>query len=241
MSEQAGGVLGLIPARGGSKGIPRKNLAPLAGRPLIAHTIAAALASARLDRVVVSTDDPEIAAVAREHGAEVPFLRPAELADDTAPALAVIRHAIAALDAQGWRTQALAYLQPTSPLRTAQQIDAALAMLLEQGADSVVSVVEVPHNFSPLSVMRRQDDGRLTPYQEPDGPVPLRRQDKPRLWARNGPAVLALTRETVMDLGVLYGPRTLGLVMDRVDSLDIDEPLDLELAAWLLARRAGGE
>ena len=241
MPERNRGVLGLIPARGGSKGIPRKNLAPLAGRPLIAHTIAAALASTRLDRVVVSTDDPEIAAVAREQGAEVPFLRPADLADDAAPALAVIRHAISTLDAQGWRTEAVAYLQPTSPLRSAAHIDAALDLLLEQGADSVVSVVEVPHNFSPLSVMRRQDDGRLTPYQEPDGPAPLRRQDKPRLWARNGPAVLALTRRTALELGVLYGPRTLGLVMDRVDSLDIDEPLDLELAAWLLARRAGGE
>lgn len=236
MSDQ-GYILGLIPARGGSKGIPRKNLAPLAGRPLIAHTIAAALASARLDRVVVSTDDPEIASVAGQYGAEVPFMRPADLADDTAPALAVIRHAVIALDGMGWRAETVAYLQPTSPLRTAAHIDAALALLAERDADSVVSVVEVPHNFNPRSVMLRGEDDCLRPYLEPAGDEPLRRQDKPRLLARNGPAILALTRRTIMELGALYGPRTLGLVMDRAESLDIDEPLDLELAEWLLARR----
>lgn len=231
-------ILGLIPARGGSKGVPRKNLAPLAGRPLIAHTIAAALASARLSRVVVSTDDAEIAETARRLGAEVPFTRPAELAADDSGALGVMRHAITALDEQGWRTDVLVYLQPTSPLRRASHIDAAVELLVARAADSVVSVMPVPHQFNPVSLMRLTD-GLLQPYlaQGIQGAQPLRRQDKPELWARNGPAVLAATHATLMDLGVLYGPATLPLVMAPEDSLDIDTPFDLALVEWVLARR----
>jgi CMP-N-acetylneuraminic acid synthetase len=228
-------ILGLIPARGGSKGVPRKNLAPLAGRPLIAHSIEAALASGRLGRVVVSTEDAEIAETARRFGAEVPFLRPAELAADDTGALPVMRQAIAALDGQGWRTDALVYLQPTSPLRRAEHIDAAVEMLLAQAADTVVSVVAVPHQFNPVSLMRLEH-GLLQPYLAQEA-QPLRRQDKPELWARNGPAVLAAIRATLMDLGLIYGPRTLPLVMTPEDSLDIDTPFDLALVEWVLAHR----
>ncbi|MFH1060032.1 MAG: acylneuraminate cytidylyltransferase family protein [Pseudomonadota bacterium] len=228
-------VLGLIPARGGSKGLKGKNLLPLAGRPLIAHTIAAALASRAITRVVVTTDDPAIAAAARQAGAEVPFLRPAELAADATPALPVIRHALDWLDRAGWPAAAVAYLQPTSPLRRAEHIDAAVDLLFSEKADSVVSVVEVPHNFNPVSVLRLTD-GVLRPFlaQNTD---PLRRQDKPRVLARNGPAVLAATRATILELGVLYGPRTLPLLMTPQDSVDVDDAFDLELCEWLLARR----
>ena len=225
-------VLGLIPARGGSKGIPRKNALPVAGKPLVAWTIEAAR-SARLDRVVVSTDDDEIAALAREHGAEV-LERPAELAADATPALPVIRHALE--HDLGREADAVAYLQPTSPLRRPGHIDAALD-LLAPGVDSVVSVVAVPHCFNPVSVLRLGEDGALAPFL-PDQPLLLRRQDKPVVYARNGPAVLVVRRETVLEAGVLYGPRTLPLVMSRHDSHDIDEPFDLELVEWLLRRRS---
>lgn len=234
------GVLGLIPARGGSKGIPRKNLAPLAGRPLIAHTIKAGLESKSVTRLIVSTDDPEIAEIAKQNGAEVPFMRPTELAGDQSGALEVIQHAIHTLEAsEGWRAEVVVYLQPTSPLRRAEHIDDAVELLVAKQADSVVSVIEVPHNFSPASLMKLEH-GILTPYLGETGP--LRRQDKPKLFARNGPAVLALSIATVKKLNTLYGPRTLPLLMDQMDSLDIDTPFDLELAAWLLGRReAPGE
>ena len=228
-------ILGLIPARGGSKGIPRKNLAPLAGRPLIAHTIAAGLKAGSIGRLVVSTDDPEIAGVARQQGAEVPFMRPAELAGDQAGALEVIQHAVQTLEAAGdWRADIVVYLQPTSPLRRAEHIDAAVALLMDESADSVVSVVPVPHNFNPTSVMKLEN-GLLKPFLGEAGP--LRRQDKPRVLARNGPAVLAVTRNTIMEQGALYGPRTLPLIMEPQDSLDIDTLFDLELAQWMLERR----
>ncbi|MGD9123516.1 MAG: acylneuraminate cytidylyltransferase family protein [Desulfarculaceae bacterium] len=229
-------VLGLIPARGGSRGFPQKNLALLAGRPLISHTIGAARSSRSLTRVVVSTDNDKIARAAKEAGAEVPFLRPPELATDTATALEVIRHAVEYFEAEGWNPEAIVYLQPTSPLRRVHHIDQAVDTLWQKEADSVVSVVELPHNFSPLSVMTLDEQGFLKPY-DPGGASVLRRQDKPRLWARNGPAVLALRRETVMELNTLYGPKTLPLVMDQWDSIDIDSSDDLAMAEWALSRR----
>jgi CMP-N,N'-diacetyllegionaminic acid synthase len=227
-------ILGLIPARGGSKGIPHKNLAPLGGLPLIAHTINAAKASATISRVLVSTDDGEIATVSREFGAETPFLRPAELATDEATALSVIQHAALWLDQkENWRAEAVVYLQPTSPFRKAEHIDSAVHLLLNQEADSVVSVVEVPHNFTPDSLLK-MDKGRLSPYLNQAGP--LRRQDKPIMYARNGPAVLALTWRTAMELGTLYGPNTLPLIMERRESLDIDNEWDIQLAECILSK-----
>lgn len=233
MSE-IGPIIGLIPARGGSKSIPRKNLAMLAGRPLLAHTATAALAARRLDRTLLSTDDEEIAAAGRSLGIEVPFLRPPELAGDAADMLPVMRHALDFLDAQGIAAAALVLLQPTSPLRRAEHIDAAIELFLAQGAATVVSVVEAPHQFNPVSVMT-MDGGTLRPFLP--GPAVLRRQDKPRVVARNGPAILIVGREALRR-GALYGEKTLGYVMGAEDSLDIDEPDDLWLAEQYLARRS---
>ena len=226
-------ILGLVPARGGSHGIPRKNLAPLGGRPLVAWTIAAARAS-RLDRVIVSTDDAEIADVSRKYGAETPFLRPARLATDDALALPVIAHTLDELErSEGWRPDAVAYLQPTSPFRNAPDIDAAVALLGEGDMDTVVSVMSVPHNMLPSSLMRETPDGLLNFLAPPDRRR-FRRQDKnERLFARNGPAIL-LVRTGVIRSGRLYGDCVRGLVMTRLRSLDIDEPSDLRLAEALL-------
>lgn len=234
-------VLGLIPARGGSKAIPRKNLALLGGRPLIAWTTEAGRESKRLSRLIVSTDDDEIAEVARTLGAEVPFRRSPELSDDQAPALAVIRHAVTILDdKENWRCDVVVYLQPTSPFRTFRHIDAAVDLLSTGACDVAVSVVAVPHNFAPGSLMR-VIDGYLKPLMASEKDV-LRRQDKPTLFARNGPAVLALTREAA-DAQSLYQGRVKPLPMSRLESIDIDDPLDLEIAEALLpllGRHASG-
>src|SRR6185312_8054385 len=147
-------VVALIPARGGSKAIPRKNLAPLAGKPLLAYAAEAALAARSVDRVLLSTDDDEIAAAGRTLGLEIPFLRPPEIAGDDTPMLAVIAHLLDHLKAESAAPEALVLLQPTSPFRTARHIDEAVALFRARRADSVVSVVAMPHQFTPTSLMR---------------------------------------------------------------------------------------
>jgi len=226
-------VLGVIPARGGSKGIPTKNLAPLCGRPLLAYTADAVNDSKKLTRTIVSTDDERIADCARSLGLEVPFIRPSSLAADDAPMLPVLQHAIRAMRADGFETDMVVLLQPTSPLRRGQHIDAAIDWLQRVRGDSVVSVVEVPHQFNPTSVMR-VEEGLLKPFL--DSPSATRRQDKPKLFARNGPAVLAVHTH-VLDGGSLYGDEVWPLLMTAEDSLDIDTPWDLRLAESIIAAR----
>ena len=226
-------VLGVIPARGGSKGIAGKNLALVGGRPLLAYTADAARASRTLTHVIVSTDDAAIADAARGLGLDVPFMRPASLAADDTPMLPVLQHAVAEMAARHVHADAVVLLQPTSPLRRGEHIDAAVSLLVTSGADAVVSVVDVPHQFNPVSVMRMADD-RLEPFL--DGPTVTRRQDKPRVFARNGPAVL-VTRTPVLTAGSLYGTDCRGLVMRAEESLDVDSPWDLTVLEAILARR----
>ena len=228
-------VLGIIPARGGSRGVPRKNLALLAGRPLLAYTFDAARHSRCLTRTVVTTDDSEIAAYAQSCGIEVPFMRPAELAGDDTPTLPVIQHAIRELQNRGFVPEAVVILQPTSPLRRAEHIDAAVQQLASTGADSVVTVVEVPHHFNPVSVMRIED-GRLVPFLEGEGIAVLRRQDKPKVYARNGAAVYAVRTDIAM-AGSLFGRDSRPLEMNLADSVDIDCPDDLLVAEAMLRAR----
>jgi CMP-N,N'-diacetyllegionaminic acid synthase len=218
-------VVALIPARGGSKGIPRKNPAPVAGRPLLAWTIHAALRSRAVTRAVVSTEDDEIAAAARGLGAEV-LTRPPELAADDTPMQPVIVHALEELGAP----DILVLLQPTSPLRRAEHVDEAVELLLATGADSVVSVVEVPHRYRPGSLMALDGD-RLVRLADDHAAT---RQEKPLVYARNGPAVLALRPDRIG--ADLYGGDCRPYVMGARESLDVDEPFDLELAELLLAR-----
>lgn len=230
-------ILGLIPARGGSKGIPRKNIVPLAGKPLLTYTCEAALGSSYIDRVVLSTDDEEIAQIGRSCGVEVPFMRPPELARDDTPSLPVAQHAIEWLrEHDGWGTDILVLLQPTSPLRRAHHIDAALDILLEKQADTVVSVVEVPHRYNPYSVMELRD-GIL--HQFLPGKTQFdryRRQTLPKVYARNGPAVLVTRVNTLFRDQSFYGQLVLPYVMDEADSLDIDTLYDLEIAEFLIER-----
>lgn len=227
-------ILGLIPARGGSKSIPRKNIASLCGKPLLAYTCEAALASRHKLRAVLDTDSEEIAAVGRQYGVEVPFQRPAELAGDHAPMLDVLTHSLDWLRRhENYQPALVVLLQPTSPLRRGTHIDAAIDLLLETPADTVVSVTPVPHQFAPHSLMRSEGE-RLVPWL--DGPMILRRQDKPILYARNGPAVLAMKREVIAS-GRLYGDVVYPLVMNHAESVDIDGAEDLAMAEFWLNRR----
>jgi CMP-N-acetylneuraminic acid synthetase len=232
-------ILGLVPARLNSKGIPRKSLAPLAGRPLVEYTFEAARGAQTLTRVVVSTDDPDLAALARAQGIEVPFMRPAPLAGDDTPMLEVMRHAIGWLrQAESYESAVIVLLQPTSPLRQASDIDEAVRRLLETGADVTVSVVDVPHHFAPESLM--VEEGTWLAPLKTGNPV-LRRQDKPRYFARNGPAVLAARTSYLESCGHLYEGRVVGHPMDRRHSVDIDGPEDLLDAEDAILRTRHGE
>ena len=232
-------VLVVVPARGGSKGVPRKNLQLLGGRPLVAHAVAAGLAARSVSRVVCSTDDPEIAEAARAAGAEVPFLRPVELAQDTSEDWPVFVHALNWLEQhENWVPDLVVNLRPTSPLRTPRHVDDAIALLVETGADSVKAVCLARQH--PHKMWRRDGDGRIEPYLQT--PFRLSRgPDVPRaeledVYWQNG--VVDVTRRTVIfEQGVMIGQRVAGLVTRPEDSVDIDTQVDLALAELLLARR----
>lgn len=224
-------VLAVIPARGGSKGLPRKNLAPFLGRPLIGWTIEAAQGSMLIDRVILSSDDAEIIAVAQGLGCEAPFVRTAALATDQATSLEVV---LDALDrTPGYDVVVL--LQPTSPLRTAADIDAVLALLKD--ADSAVSVVDAVDH--PFLVYRPDADGRLTPYAEAAPGTSLRRQDLPPAWSLNG-AVYALRVDWLRRERTFVKPgdtRAWAMPVER--SADIDTLADLIEAERSAAARQG--
>ncbi len=226
-------LLAIIPARGGSKGIPAKNIRPLLGKPLIAYTIEAALHASALGRVIVSTDDPQTAAIAESFGAEVPFLRPAELGQDDTPTLDVVRHALANLRTQqNYEPDAVVLLQPTSPLRRAADIDRAVAKLESTDADSVVSLCTVED--SPYWMMRLQGD-RVLPFVE-DGREYTRRQDLPAVYRKNG-AIYVTRTDVIVNQKRFLGEDTRGYIMDSESSIDIDTALDMEFAALLLQKR----
>ncbi|HLE15074.1 MAG TPA: acylneuraminate cytidylyltransferase family protein [Anaerolineales bacterium] len=225
-------VLGVIPARGGSKSIPRKNIARLHGKPILAYTIEAALGCRSLTRVIVSSEDAEILEVARQYGAATPFIRPAELATDEAPTLPVVQHAVAEMERLGGLTfDYIVLLQPTTPLRRSQDIDAAVDKLIATAADSVVSVCEVGA-YHPAR-MRQIVDDRLVdlPVREPQ--EMLRRQDLPPVYIRNG-AIYAVKRDVVMLENSMIGRVSRPYIMPEERSVNIDSRLDFLLAEILL-------
>ncbi len=220
-------TLGLIPARGGSKGIPRKNVLPIAGRPLIAWTIAAARSAATIDRVVVTTDDAEIAAVAAAHGAEVPFLRPAELARDETPGIDPVLHALDMLP--GIDTVVL--LQPTSPLRGSEDIDAAVALHASNNGATVVGVTAAAHTGWTFAM---DGDGVLD--IDTMG-VAARRQDMAAQFVLNGAIYVAAVHRLRAAHSFLT-PATIGYAMPVERSVDIDTMFDWRIAEMLLGDRA---
>ncbi len=227
-------MLGLVPARGGSKGVPGKNTRLLAGRPLLEYTARAARESGVLHRLVLSTDSEAIADCGRRAGLAVPFMRPAALAQDDTPMLPVIEHALDELRRQGWEPETVVLLQPTSPLRTPAHIRAAVEQLQQTGADSVVSVVAVPQHLSPDYVMRLED-GRLRPFL-PDGGRVTRRQDARPAYVRDG-TVYVFRTTTLRRFGSIYGDDCRPLVLDAAESLSIDTAADWAAAERLLAGR----
>lgn len=232
-----GRVLGLIPARAGSKGIPGKNLKLLAGRPLIWYAADAARRSGQIDRLILSTDSEHIATVGRKIGVEVPFLRPAELAQDDTPMLSVIEHAVAALEHEGWTAEIVVLLQPTSPLRRPEHIERAVTILRQTGADSVVSVVRVRPDMSPDYVLKIVD-GRLEPFLR-EGALITRRQDARPAYSRDG-TVYAFWRETLAKHRSIYGIDCRPLEIPRDEAMTLDTQEDWEEAERLMSRAAAG-
>jgi len=228
-------VLGIITARGGSKGIPGKNLKMLGGRPLLDYTIDAAN-DTPLDRLILSTEDRKIADLARSLGCEVPFMRPAELARDETPHLPVIQHAATwLLEHEGYKPDIVLTLQPTSPLRSSADIAAALRMLELSGADSVVSVSEVPAHAHPMRMLRVDDTGHAVLFATGQ-PVRMRinrRQDLPKAWVMNGAVYACRTDVLFADEPSLYGDRVVAYPMPAERSISIDT-----LDDWAEAERA---
>lgn len=219
-------VLALIPARGGSKSIPRKNIMPLAGKPLIGWTIDAARASFGIDRLVVSTEDEEIATVARQFGADIPFMRPAELAADDTPSIAPVVHAIQQLPCYDW----LLLLQPTSPLRSVADIEGILNFCRTSGESSAVSVCEVGKH--PYWMYHRDGSHRLKAIIR-GRPEITRRQDLPPAYTLNGALYLART-DWLIEHKTFIGPDTLGYVMPPERSADLDTFQDWRWIEYLI-------
>ena len=230
-------VLGVIPARGGSKRISKKNIKTFAGRPLIAHSITTAIDSGCFSRLVVSTEDQEIAGICNNISPNLVLERPADLALDETPTLPVIQHAVRSLgELEDYHPDVIVVLQPTSPFRSAQDIRNVVRLVQTEGVDSVVSVVEVPHQFSPFSAMKIKD-GQLHAL---DGHAELENisQKKPRFYARNGCFNSVCTHECLIEHGSLYGRFSIPYEMTPAESVDLDTELDWEIAEFLFQRAA---
>ncbi|MBI3554730.1 MAG: acylneuraminate cytidylyltransferase family protein [Deltaproteobacteria bacterium] len=228
-------TLAIIPARGGSKGIPNKNIQILAGKPLIAWTIEAARKAKSLDRILVSTDSQEIADIAIGYGAEVPFLRPPELALDETPGAVPLVHALRWLEQnEQYRPALVLCLQPTSPLRLAEDIDNACRLFAAKKAGIVLGVTRPQHH--PYWLKKPGADGRLSPFVS-DEASKTRRQDLPSVFATNGAIYLMRTEPFLKAAGFEHAD-TFGYEMPAERSIDIDTPADLEIAESLLNSRA---
>lgn len=226
-------ILGVIPARGGSKSVPGKNIKPFGGKPLITYTIKAAQQSRHLTSFLVSTDDDRIAAIAREYGAPVPFQRPAELAQDHSEGLKVIQHAVEFLrQACNERYDYVMVLQPTSPLRTADDIDRCIEKIVDTGCDSVMSMVEIV-DFSPKKLKKIEDD-TIVPLFEDEGRTSAQRHALPKVYKRN--CAIYLTRTDLILQGDLFGKVSRPYLMPPERSVDINTPADFELASLHLSR-----
>lgn len=226
-------VFGVIAARGGSKGLPGKNIRLLGGEPLVAWSVEASKAAKSLDRTIVSTDDRSIAEAARRSGGEVPFDRPTELATDTAGMVGVLQHAVAWLEGTGTRPDVVVLLQATSPLRLPSEIDGTVQLILE-GADSAQTVTE--DRTHPLHRFKLEGGKLKALFVDPDSHD--RRQDEGAIYRPNG-SVFAMKRELLMNEGKLRGKDHRGLICPFETSVDVDDEWDLLLADLLLKRRTG--
>lgn len=225
-------ILAIIPARGGSKGVPRKNIRLLAGKPLIAWTIDEAKKSKYIDRLILSSEDEEIIKVAREYGCEVPFKRPFELAQDDTPGIKPVIHVLNTLEE---KYEYVVLLQPTSPLRTVEDIDGCIQHCMEKGAPACISITEAPQ--SPYWMYKLDDDMKLKPFVQ-NGEIINRRQDLPIVYMLNGAVYVAESRFITENKSFLT-EETAGYIMSGENSVDIDTEMDFAYCEWLINRRYG--
>ncbi|MCK4257422.1 MAG: acylneuraminate cytidylyltransferase family protein [Halanaerobiales bacterium] len=225
--------LALVLARGGSKGVPRKNIRNLDGKPLLAYTSEEAKKSNYIDRVILSTEDEEIASVGREYGVEVPFMRPDELATDEASSIEVIKHALNWLKMnENYWSKYTVLLQPTSPLRTVEDIDGAIERLLHSDGDSLVSLCETDkHPFW----LKRIENDQIVPYTE-EGLHIVRRQDLPKVYSLNG-AIYIAESTLLLKHSSFYVGNTIPYLMPKDRSIDIDDRIDWAVAETLIKER----
>jgi CMP-N-acetylneuraminic acid synthetase len=222
----------MINARGGSKGIPRKNIRPLMAKPLIGWSIEVAKQVRYIDRVIVSTEDEEIASVARRYGAEVPFMRPAELASDTSLQFDTILYNVERLEASGPRLDIVVLLQPTSPLRTVGDVEGCIELMASTGAETVITIAEL-HHFHPMGIWRIGEGTKLAPYDS-TARAGFNRQTMPPLYWRTG-SVYAFRRDVVLQKRAIYGDKVHGYMVNEPRSwFNLDTDFDWQLTeAWL--------
>lgn len=227
--------LGVITARGGSKGIPRKNIKKLAGKPLIEYTFKAVKQSRYLDRCIVSSDSKEIIEYSKSNNIEAPFVRPQELSTDNTKSIDVIIHAVNFLKKkENYIPDYIVILQPTSPLRTAKDIDQSIELILDDPkADSLVSVIKVPHNFNPYSIMEFNGN-YLSSFIK--GKTLMNRHLKPTFFARNGAAIYISTYDLIVKEKKIIGENCLPYFMPLEKSIDIDDNFDWDIAEYLIKR-----
>jgi CMP-N-acetylneuraminic acid synthetase len=235
MPERKPAVLAIVPARAGSKGVPRKNLLELGGRTLVWHAVRSGVCSRHVTRTICTTEDDELAREAMAAGADVPFQRPSELASDTAGSWAVVCHAVATLETQGWSPDFVVLLQPPTPFRTAAHVDAVLDAVFESGASSGLTIR--PSDYPPHWMFWRQRDGRLMRLFA-DGAAIRRRQDAPVAWQPNG--LVYVVRRSVLrpDLALPLDD-TIGVPMEWEESVNIDSLWQFRLAEMLWTARDG--
>ncbi len=225
-------IIAIIPARGGSKGLPRKNIKVLSGKPLLAWPIEAAINSKYVDRVIVTTDDPEIAEIAKQFHADVPFLRPSELADDSAPTSGAILHAIEYCESEQDRYDYVLLLEPTSPLTEASDIDSAIEKLLQTEMTAIVGVSEVEESHPEYCVEISADD-RIKPYQKKSFSAPKRRQELTPLYYLDGNLYLSEVKAYKEKL-TFYHEKTLGYVGESWKSVEVDTLFDFMVVETII-------
>ncbi len=223
-------ILAIIPARGGSKGVPRKNVRELNGRPLIGYTIEAAKKSNRVSRVVVTTEDIEIATVSREYKAEVPYLRPDELSQDNSPTMECVLHMLNYLEkTEGYVSDYVLLLQCTSPLRNHSHINEAIDKLLNSDYDSIVSVCEAEVNPYWANIF----EGDKLKYFIEEGRKITRRQELPNVYRMNG-AIYLIKTEVLKKQKTFEPEEVMGYIMDSYSSVDIDTEMDFKIAEAII-------
>lgn len=234
-------ILGLIPARGGSKGVPRKNIKLLGGKPLIEHTIAVGMACKALHTLIVSTDDEAIAEVSRQAGASVPFLRPAALATDQSPTIDTILHTLEWCHTHHQYFDAVCLLQPTTPFRSKEDLRAALEVFGQRSADCLMSVREVPHTFNPHWVFEEDPESGFLQTATGDTKLITRRQDLPPAYYRDG-AIYITRSEILLKQHSIYGQKVVAYHMQHSPDINIDGPDDWERAErYWLSRHSTGQ